>query len=664
LRPAFDCARHWADPSTGAHADAEQRLTAASSAAWLGTRIVDAMRSREAPLAALLELVETIPIVAGDPSGLGAVVQRADCLRELGRLDQAEAVLAAVEVDAFGPEGKPNATALIAACRADLDVYVGNHDEALQRVLPHLPHLGELDLAVALRLAKARAFYLLSAERFDEVDATVTDFERRFGAAMTAGERELFTLCSAIAATQSTESDETTRAAARTRLAALVAEASASETRCWAAIHAARAALAADDADAAADCLASAHDEANAVGDELSRSLSVTGAEIALCRHRVVPQPPELLRRHADDLERAWQEMQAERSRLPSRPSGNGFLHYATRRDLLALRVALQLELDPSPTGVERALATVLAGLTGVQPRRRGVSDRSDSAETPGLRELRQHALIDDGHGMLLYLPGSRESHLFVCDRATVEHIGLRGSSQLHAVTRRFGLALDAATVSTASTASAGSIEAAIDRLRRDGGAVATALLPEPARAALRRWHAVSILGSEMLPQAAFESVPLGEDLLGEILAIDHWPNPEFALRPAPPTPTPGRPMPVTLFGRVARTDDEAELTRESVAGWLRPDAATRMLLGSECSTAAFADLAATAMLVLLAHGELRPELVRPLVLQFADRDFTCDDAAQFGNARFIVLAACNAAVGPNRFGAATRADLAGAFLT
>ncbi|MCA8976677.1 MAG: CHAT domain-containing protein, partial [Planctomycetes bacterium] len=172
----------------------------------------------------------------------------------------------------------------------------------------------------------------------------------------------------------------------------------------------------------------------------------------------------------------------------------------------------------------------------------------------------------------------------------------------------------------------------------------------------------LSIVGSEMLPQLPFECLPLEGQPLGERFALDHWPGVAFVLARAE-APAGRGPLRLALFGTVRRDAGEAGLGSTYVAPLLEGYDRPIVHLEDRCRLADLTALGATDVLVLMAHGERRRELVRPIVLRLHDGIFTCDDVARLPAPRVVVLAACNAALGPNRFGAPLRADLGGAFL-
>lgn len=674
LRPAFEVARRGADVRD---LEAEYRAAAASNAAWLGTRIADAMRRESAPPAARLAFLERVPSPPGDLNGLWAAVQRFDCLLELGRPGNIAAELDAIRLDAFEDPRAVVAQLLIRACRAELDLYVGNHDEALRLLLPvvrdetQLKIAGQVDPVAVFRLHSTYINYLFAAARFDEVGDAVAA-ARGSGTAVTgSGDGEFLDLHGAAATLIGSSADAAERAAALAILDRLGAESRFDETRCWAAIHRMRAALRAPDFEAAAAALARARATVTAGLEGPRRYLETGDAALLLRRHREEPVEPGELAAAAQRLEALWIELTAEVTQLPQRAGGVGFLHYAFRRDVLAQRLALRLALDPSASGVEGALESLLDAREALHPGAGTARNGGSSAPDVTLRAVRDQALVSDRHGVLIYLLGGGSSHVFAVDRDEVVHAELRGTDALHEMARRVAAAIGRGL----DLARAKGPEAALEQQRRSvsrdiedaAAAAAAAVLPESIRAVMADWDRLSVMGSELLPQLPFECLPFDEDLLGERFAVDHWPGAAFALARAAATPSSNGagagPPRLALFGAVRRPGDRNGLESGHVAPWLADFDEPIVRLEQHCRLGELTELAAMDVLVLLAHGRRRPDLVRPLVLEFADGELACTDVARLPAPRCAVLAACNSALGPNRFGAPLRADLGGAFL-
>lgn len=663
LRAAFDVDCHWAhDERLSEHA----RATASQHASWLATRLLEDMLRRGAPSREVFDFLESVPIWPGDYNGLWLVVARADCLSGIGRHDDAQRVLEDIELARFEGEHRSAAAVLVAACRADLDVTLGNHDEALRKLAPLrregklLATCAQLDSAALLRYRRAYIRYLMAAERFAEVADVVAEPLPTDAAPLPPAGTELLAMLGAVAALADSGAEDVDRERMRATLDRLGRSAQAEETRCWAFVLAARDALRTGDPDAARTALEEAKRLQIAQSGALRQTIETAELDLLLQRRNGPDAATDTdLRAASERIERVWISLQAEVSRLPSRPGGVGFLHYAFRRDVLAQRIALRLALDPSPLGLETAFDLVLdadAALKGTAVAR---------GPRPDLKALRQ-VLVGKDHGVLVYVLGGASSHVFAVDGDSILHATLAGTYELHAQMRDLAKEITGALVDFDGAADQPGLDPrrrqALRRIEQCAGAAADAVLPAAIRAAMADWKRLSIVGSEMLPQLPFECLPFDGLLLGERFAVDHWPSIGFATRHGSAAPRRGMPR-LALFGRIRRDGEDVGLSPDFVAPWLQDYEDPEVRLEERCTLEQLTRLGATDVLVVMGHGERRRDLVRPLVLRLEDGLLTCDDLARIAPPTFAILAACNAAVGPNRFGAPLRADLAGAFL-
>jgi hypothetical protein len=644
LRPAFECARHWARAS----GSQQNRRVAADNAAWLGSSIVDLLRARGVPVVDVLALADSIPAEPGQFNGVVASVARADLRIELGRTGDAQVVLDGIDAKALAGEDRTNGDALVAACRADLDVRLGNHDEALRRILPWLQRVG-LRTLVELRVRRSHVGYLMGAARFDEVSEHVA--AAKAALPLTAAETELFDLCDLAARSACADFDPESAPATGATLQRIASGPGPAYVRRWAAVLRAQLALRrGGDAGATA-----ALGDARAVcagADDLAtwQCLETTAAALLLRAHRRGAANAAQLRRQLAVLDELWRDMRRERDRAPVRPSGVAFLHYAFRRDVLAQRVGLTLALDDSQSAREAAVELLL-------------SDREDHT---ALVTMRARALTGDDHGVLLYLPGGDASYVFAFDRRGITWHVLERTVELHAHMRDLADAIDdalALTEATPGTDLEARRTACLARIEDAGASLGGKLLPPDVREAMRGWRRASLLGTEMLPLVPFECLPYDGEPLGHRLAIDRWPTADFAVERAAAA-THEQPLRLSFFGRIARAPGRAGLVAADVATDVGAFVEPAIWLESECTMEKLAASGPVDVLVVLAHGERTAERVRPLVLRFADGALGCEEVERLrAGFRFVVLAACNAALGPNRFGASARADLTGAFL-
>lgn len=643
LRPAYDCARHWAQA-----ANAAECRYAAEHAAWLGSGLVDELRNRGAESEEVLQLADSIPIVAGQRNGVVACVQRADLRIELGRTGEAEELLRGISLEGLSDADRRDATALIAACRADLDVRLGNHDEALRRILTWLRR-PDVDALVQLRLRRTHVGYLLAAARFDEVPELVAATRKELP--LTAAERELFALYELAAQSARTDLSAADAIACAAQLQNLRTQSKQAYAQRWAAVLRAQLALRQEGDDATEAALAAARAACAGVHDTAAQQcIETTAAALLLRAHRRGAVVPDRLRQQRDAIENLWRQMREERADTPTRPSGVGFLHYAFRRDVQALRVGLALALDDSSAGRERAADMLLCG----------------SGDAVTLQAVRAQALAGDDHGVLLYLPGGDFSYVFAIDRRRIEWALLASTPTLHARMREAEIAISGALALTESMADVDQ-EAEQRRWLREielrVGALADELLPKAIRAAIQHWHRASLVGSEMLPTVPFECLPVDGEPLGHRIAVDRWPQVEFAVARATAKRRVG-PLTASFFGKVTRSPADVGLAKAQVEPWFRDYAKAVTWCEEECTLEALRASSPVDLLVLLLHGERRADRVRSHGLRFDDGFLGCEEVANLPPCLgFVVIAACNAALGPNRFGEAMRADLSGAFL-
>lgn len=662
LHPAFEVACRWA---VDAELQTTERQKVARTAAWFGTLHIEGLLQRGASSAEVLACARLVPIQPGDWNGLWIAVRRADCLVQLGRHDEAQEELAKIDITAFEDKARDAARVLLAACGADLDVYLGNHDEALRKLAPLrrdrelLARCAVHDSTALLRYRRAYISYLLSAERFAEVADVVAEPLPTEAAPLPPAGTELLAMLGAVAALADSGAEDVDRERMRATLDRLGRSAQAEETRCWAFVLAARDALRTGDQDVARTALEQAKRLTIAQSGALRQTIETAEFDLLLQRRVGQAAIDADLRAASENLEAVWKSLQAEVSRLPSRPGGVGFLHYAFRRDVLAQRIALRLALDPTPGGLETAFGIALDADTELKGATVAGGPR------PDLRTLRQ-TLVGKDHGVLVYLLGGASSHVFAVDSDSIHHATLVGTYELHALMRDLAKEITGALVDFDGAADQRALDPrrrqAIRRIEQCANAAADAVLPAAIRAAIADWQRLSIVGSEMLPQLPFECLPFDELLLGERFAVDHWPSIGFATRHGSSAPRRGRPR-LALFGRIRRDGADVGLSPDFVAPWLQGYEDPEVRLEEGCTLEQLTRLGATDVLVVVGHGERRRDLVRPLVLRLEDGLLTCDDLARITPPTFAILAACNAAVGPNRFGAPLRADLAGAFL-
>lgn len=359
-------------------------------------------------------------------------------------------------------------------------------------------------------------------------------------------------------------------------------------------------------------------------------------------------------------LEAAFERFRAVWRSVPRRPGGVSFLTYGTRRRALVTLVRLHLALDPGPDGERRALEAIHA----IQCL--GQTVRFSDVD-PGTLDECLRRLTADGGGVLLYLPGRQETHLFTVDARQRIHTEIGTPGVLEARGREWcqrvlaGEAAEPATVAR-------------------GRALVDVLLPPAVRSRLREWRHVTVIGAELLGSVPFEALPLDDTTLGERVAVSHLASLPMAgwLAAARGHAVPAAasssdsPELVLVAAPAVASDDFApiQLDGEDRARLLAPFAAgrARVLDGPHATRHALSSGALTGAsgLVFFTHGVQRPGTERPAALVLC-RDGQPDylDAAAIEALEvppLVVVCACGAARGPIRRGDDFQ-HLGGAFL-
>jgi hypothetical protein len=359
---------------------------------------------------------------------------------------------------------------------------------------------------------------------------------------------------------------------------------------------------------------------------------------------------------------------------LPVRPDGLGFLQYRERRALLAALLELHVAVDGEQRGPELAAEDLLRAQA-----RATLARRIDAPEVT-LEEVRTH-LLGPRHGLLLYLPVARRSHVLAIDGQRVVHAALDG---VHSLDRARSAHL--ATLLEGASAE-GARRDALAREERDRALdLGELLVPEAIDARLSTWEAVSFTGLDALGVTAVEWLVVGGRTLGLTHAVDFVPSVPWAVaraRVSAPPRAYDPSLPELLLvadtepgpGAVARFShlSPAVLSNGQRGALLDPypEHSARALLGRDATRHALAeqDLARLAVLQLVAHGVRLAERRRPAALVLSpgpaeDGLFGCAEVEALpGAPRVVLLASCRSGQAPRRPGDANSADLAGAWL-
>lgn len=402
-----------------------------------------------------------------------------------------------------------------------------------------------------------------------------------------------------------------------------------------------------------------AEDPIDAAGDRLRQRRRHAVLTAALARLR--GDGPVSLRQARDRLAAEYAAFVERWRAAPTRPDGRGFLHFGGPRQLCSELILLEVELDPTPAGVERAFDHVLAGQalgTVTRSRDGGVVTTDVARRMLGADEL-----------LFVYLPAPDRSHLFALDASRpLEHHALAADMRIFEARRTFLTSVAGGPATT-------------DRARAERRDRATALrrllLPDPLFDAARRRHDWTIVGVDLLGMLPFEALPAGADSwIGLEHALVYLPSIPLgvALRAEPP-----RNEGDVEFALVAapshgdsvreRWPQLPELTLgdgevERLAGAYVADERT-IVRGPDATAARLATEAARSRRVLhvWTHGVYEPVEPVPAGLVTSDGAIFGADAATLDVPPLVVLSACGAARGPVRRGDDGVSNLGGAFL-
>ncbi|MEM7204869.1 MAG: CHAT domain-containing protein [Planctomycetota bacterium] len=641
LRDGLDDLLAWREDA--AHGRRARRV-----AHWVGLALAAVVRDHdpEAALNVLRQLCDDCAPV-GDPHAEN-LLKQAKCLRLLGRWDEAQPLLARCE------ELEPVAPLVVELLseRAQMLLHVGNYDEAARQIARADALAEHLELHQSLPLVRTKCDYLLCTQGWDRLQPLVAGVLAAPG--VSGHNARVLRFYGAVGAVRGSEPEAAEDAVVELEslLSALTPR-----NRLFAQGLLAEQALDTGDLARAEQWLR----RARATKDErgplqpgaLAPGLMVTSLETRLLLQRgarrsaLEEQLPKQLGALAELLSR-WR-------RAPRRASGVGFLRYEFRREVLAQLVALRTQLQDGVTGVETALEDVMRAQQRVVEAEGGMRMTLSSA--------RRHLLQGDAHGVLVVLPARASTQVLGFDRREAWHVALpEGIGDLRQRTSGFHQRIvQAASIATAAARRQGGA-AILAKIRAAGRAVADPLR-EALASRLARWRSVTVVGAEMLGEMPFECLPWGDTTLGGALAIDHAPSLPWAVDRAREHQPAADPLRAAFMATVATKGPD--LRAEDLTALWGDGPKPQLWLGRACSLQRFEALGPNDVLLLLAHGGRDPGLVRDAILKLHDAPLSSRIVEQRENRgqRLVVLASCEAAVGPERFGEDRPAHLGGAFL-
>ncbi len=341
---------------------------------------------------------------------------------------------------------------------------------------------------------------------------------------------------------------------------------------------------------------------------------------------------------------------------LPARADGRGFLHFGGPRQLSAEIVRLATRVEAGPTGVARALDSLLAAqaLGSVTRARGGVAPTVDAV---------RRGLAPD-EVLLVFLPAPDASHLLLVDAERLEHHALASDMALFGRRRAF---LDVVARPPPRVDDGGRART----IRALGAGLRDALLPEAALETVRARRRWTVVGVDLLGTLPFEALPLD---------ADRWAGVEHAILYSPSVPLThelrgapwrrGGDVDVAWVADPSPPPKGAPPLGFSAGGATRLFAAyaageTAGVVGAEATREGLAEAAASARVALhvWTHGARDDERPIPAGLHLADGAAHGASLGRLDAPPLVLLSSCGAARGPIRRGEDGASNLGGAFL-
>lgn len=401
----------------------------------------------------------------------------------------------------------------------------------------------------------------------------------------------------------------------------------------------------------------------------LSARRAALRASLSLAR---ADDRPALLR-CSDDLQLEIERFSEHWKRTALRKGGRGFLHWGTQRLLFSEWLRVQLALDPTRAGVERALEPVL--------RAHGLATLAREAGWSASLAQILEVLAAPDRGVLIYLPAMDRSHVFCIDAADVTLHTLASGDRLDRIAQALELAW--ARPPDREPQAREQRRRALEGAARAGFAE---FLPPSVWSRVERWSTCVVVGSDLTSAPAFEcllrpdgqwlglthglvyldSTALGLGLAARASVTSGPVDRELVVLGAPTHSPAVRAQFPSLAPIEWSARDERALTsgfdeRRSVALW-RGDATLDALRSALSGP--------SRVLALFAHGVYGATecagSARPASLLLApgardDGVVCCDSVEQLALPPLVELLSCGAARGPLRKGDGSAAHLVGA---
>ncbi len=368
-------------------------------------------------------------------------------------------------------------------------------------------------------------------------------------------------------------------------------------------------------------------------------------------------------------LREAFQGLVGKWKEAPRRPGGLGFLSYEPKRRQVLSEIILLGEQQEGEPGLRAGFEFLLVAQS------LGTLAQRWDAPVGSVSHVQQ-SLVTGEQGLLVYFPARQQSHLFLVDAETFEHVSLPGSMALEEAR------IDALSLLIRSPGSVPDEERTTFFQRRESALrkLRTLLLPDVVGDRLSSWQAFSVVGLDLLGDVSFESLPDLEQpdkTLGERFALGYLPSiplglhlaEQSALAPAdalelrlvaaPRT----HPEVLDRFPEANRLEwsdsDREQWTRyydQQRIEWATGPTATREWIETPRRS--------SQVLHLFLHGVYTDQRERPAGLVFSGNNGLVwgEDVERWRVSPLVILTACGAARGPLRQGDAGVAHLGGAF--
>ncbi len=624
---------------------------------WLSEHIVIRLMHADALERARAIVEEDLALVE-DPGFRGRQLMRlAQIARTQGRLDEAERRVEEAAA-ALGEDGDPSTRALLLGTRVELSLALGLRDRAARENLEELRLVEELRSGSA-RARLHRADVLLAIGQLERAKAyagALLESDEAWGEALRASLRLNVALADAEAARLGRVAGRTASAALR---AALDDPALSEGNRELAELALADLLLLLGEAQEAGALLAR-----EPAPGAASRARLESSARRAALRHRHATLVGDARARAQAraELEPAWSAFLDSWRGLEPRVEGLGFLEYGSRRVVVSelVRATIAESRDPAA-----ALARVLEAMEAGSFARRQAYRSRPLSEVVAL-------LAPPGSGLLVYLGGHDETHVFAADRERIVHDEAVGPLRLWELGRVWRGMLDAPP--------RGDVAQGREPFLAAGRALAEALLPPAVRERVAGWSSVTIVGQSFLGSPPFEFLPFGSGFLGDERSVAELPS---------------LPVGVILRERAALERFEADLFLVADPAF-GPDALAlveplpfershlerltrgfapgrvRAVLGDEAHRASLLDplVGRSRVLHLFTHGIDLPDRWRGAAAVLAPAEegdagfLDCEFVeTRLASAPVVLLSACRAGAGRTRLGDDGPSHLGGAFL-